>query len=91
MSGKEDLQFLTTDMADDLASDMATLTTSDVDASLAESASDAGVYSTFAAVGCSDLSEPESTVEDESDLDAAVALKAGGLAAALAAAAALLA
>ena len=81
----------TTDMADDLASDMATLTTSDVDASLAESASDAGVYSTFAAVGCSDLSEPESTVEDESDLDAAVALKAGGLAAALAAAAALLA
>ena len=67
----------TTDMADDLAAAMSSLTTSDVDAALAASASDAGASSTFAAVAVSDLSEPESTVEDESDLDAAVALKAG--------------
>ena len=79
----------TTDMADDLATSMSSLTTSDVDAAIAVSASDAGASSTFAAVACSDISEPESTVED-SNLDAAQALRVG-LAAVLAAVAALLA
>ena len=80
----------TTEMADDLASDMATLSTSDVDAAIAVSASDAGASSTFAAVACSDLSEPESTVVEDSTLDAAPALRFG-LVAAVAAVAALLA
>jgi len=61
----------TTDMADDLAAAMSSLTTSDVDAAIVASASDAGASSTFAAVACSDLSEPESAAADDGGADAA--------------------